>query len=79
MTEQQFTLTETKLVSRRWGAAGSRAYTRCCPGRAGGTAQGNGADLRDFPGGRVVKNLPCSAGDTGSIPGLGRFHVPQGN
>ena len=26
---------------------------------------------RDFPGGPVVKNPPCSAGDTGSIPGQG--------
>ena len=26
---------------------------------------------RDFPGGPVAKNLPSSAGDTGSIPGLG--------
>ena len=25
-----------------------------------------------FPGGLVVKNLPASAGDTGSIPGSGR-------
>ena len=33
----------------------------------------------DFPGGPVVKNLPASAGDTGSIPGLGRLHTPQGN
>ena len=49
------------------------------PGGAGGTAHGKGADLTDFPCGLVVKNLPCSAGDTGSIPGLGRFHVPQGN
>ena len=24
-----------------------------------------------FPGGPVVKNLPCHAGDTGSIPGQG--------
>ena len=33
----------------------------------------------DFPGGGpVIKNLPASAGDTGSIPVLGRFHVPQG-
>jgi len=23
---------------------------------------------RDFPGGPMVKNLPCSAGDMGSIP-----------
>ena len=27
-----------------------------------------------FPGGSVVKNPPASAGDTGSIPGPGRFH-----
>ena len=25
-----------------------------------------------FPGGSVTKNLPANAGDTGSIPGLGR-------
>ena len=25
--------------------------------------------LWDFPGGPVVKNLPCNAGDLGSIPG----------
>ena len=32
-----------------------------------------------FPGGAVVKNLPAKAGDTGSIPGLGRSHMPQSN
>ena len=25
----------------------------------------------DFPGGPVVKNLPCNVGDSGSIPGQG--------
>ena len=30
----------------------------------------------DFPGGPVVKNLPANAGDVGSIPGMGRFHMP---
>ena len=30
-----------------------------------------------FPGGTVVENLPANAGDTGSSPGLGRFHMPQ--
>ena len=25
-----------------------------------------------FPGGSVVKNLPANAGDSGSVPGLGR-------
>ena len=34
---------------------------------------------RDFPGGTMVKNLLASAGDTGSIPGLRRLHMPQGN
>ena len=27
---------------------------------------------RGFPGGLVVKNPPANAGDSGSIPGLGR-------
>ena len=27
--------------------------------------------MKDFPGGPVVKNLPCNAGDVGSIPGQG--------
>ena len=30
----------------------------------------------DFPGGLVIKNLPANAGDTGSIPGPGRSHMP---
>ena len=29
-----------------------------------------------FPGGAVVENLPASAGDTGSSPGLGGSHMP---
>ena len=33
----------------------------------------------DFPGGAVVKNPPANAGDMGSIPGLGRSHMPQSN
>ena len=32
-----------------------------------------------FPGGTVVKNLPASAGDRGSSPGLGRSHMLQSN
>ena len=34
---------------------------------------------KDFLGGPVVKNPPANAADMGSIPGLGRFHMPQGN
>ena len=33
----------------------------------------------DFLGGTVGKNLPANAGDRGSIPDPGRFHMPQGN
>ena len=31
------------------------------------------SSLRGLPGGAVMKNPPANAGDTGSIPGLGRF------
>ena len=34
---------------------------------------------RDFPGGPLVKTPPANAGDMGSIPGAGRFHMPWGN
>ena len=33
----------------------------------------------DLPGGPVVKNPPANAGDTGSIPGSGRFHMLRSN
>ena len=29
-----------------------------------------------FPGGSGIKNLPASAGDTDSVPDLGRFYMP---
>ena len=32
-----------------------------------------------FPGGPVVKNLPCNRRDTSSNPGLERYHMLQGN
>ena len=35
--------------------------------------------LPDFPGGTVEKNPPANAGDMGSIPGWGRFPMPQGS
>ena len=34
---------------------------------------------RDFPVSPVVKNPPAKAGDTGSIPGLGRSYVLWSN
>jgi len=35
--------------------------------------------MKDFPGGPVVENLPAKSGNVGTIPGLGRFHMPRGN
>ena len=31
---------------------------------------------QDFPGGTMDKNFPANAGNTGSIPAPGRFHMP---
>ena len=31
--------------------------------------------ILDFPGGSLVENLPANAGDMGSIPAPGRFHI----
>ena len=39
----------------------------------------NVAPPRDFPGGPGDKNLPANAGDTCSIPGLGRFYMASSN
>ena len=36
-------------------------------------------NFADFPGSTVDKDLPATAGDTGSIPVLGRFHMPRGD
>ena len=36
-------------------------------------------EYRGFPSGAVVENLPANAGDTGSISGPGRSHMPQSN
>ena len=35
--------------------------------------------IEGFHGYAVVKNPPANAGDTGSIPGPGRSHVPWSN
>ena len=36
-------------------------------------------DLLDLPGSPVVKDPPANAGDTGSVPALGRSHMQRGN
>lgn len=35
--------------------------------------------LRGFPGGAVEKNPRANAGDMGSVPALGRPHIPWSN
>ena len=35
--------------------------------------------LVGLPGNPVIKNLSANTGDTGLIPGLGRFHMPWGS
>ena len=37
----------------------------------------NNHSVRTFLGGPVVKNPPTNAGGMGSIPGLGRSHMPR--
>ena len=44
-----------------------------------GKKYGQKHNKQDFPGGAVVKNTPANAGNMGSIPGLGRSHMPQSN
>ena len=39
----------------------------------------NSQEMARLPGSPVVRNLPASIGNTGLIPGPGRFHVLQGN
>ena len=36
-------------------------------------------NIQGFPGGSVIKNLPATAGDTGSIPKPGRSHMLWSN
>ena len=39
----------------------------------------NKKQREDCSGGPVVRRLPANAGDVGSIPDPGIFHIPQGN
>ena len=45
----------------------------------GGRSSVVNVKLRDFSGDPVVKNPLANAGDTGLIPGPGRFHMPWDN
>ena len=54
--------------------SGSRAEVMGWPGKGY-----NIKEFRTSPSGPVVKNPPANAGDMGSIPGPGRFHMPWGS
>ena len=88
-------LWEEVAKSQGGSALGMRQLWRCpgdwdsLPPQGCGMAHGTTVKLqtwllsktqsRDLPGGTLVKNLPASAGDTGSSPGPGRSHMPRSN
>ena len=55
--------THTHIMSKRNGATSKQAKNTLL------------RMYQDFPGGTVNKNLSANAGDMGSIPGLGSFHM----
>ena len=73
------TLNFMALVERTGRAVNSRAL----PGSdsLSETSLEAAARMQDpgFSGGSVVKNLLANVGDTGSIPGPGRSHMPWSN
>ena len=56
-------------------------YIAQSPTSREGRGAGDGINFcaLDFPGGTVDRNPPANAGDMGSIPGPGRFHMPWSN
>ena len=50
-----------------------------CTGQLTSPPQQETTQSQGFPGSSVVKNTPANAGDTGSIPGPGRSHMPWSN
>ena len=59
-----------------YGVAQSRTRLRRLSSSSSISSSSSSSDIWGFPGGTVVKNLPPNAedaGDTGSIPGSGRF------
>ena len=71
------------MLTIKWVQSHETFISRVCVG--GGDGGGGVSQLTmrkyflGFPGGAVVKNLPCNAGDLGSIPSPERSLVPWGN
>ena len=65
---RHFQETWLKRKEERWGLGN---------GEMGATTSFLSQQMEEgFLGGSVVKNPPASAGDTGSIPGPGKSHMP---
>ena len=60
--------------ANKWEWWGCKEWSQGAVSKARWTGAGPG-----FPGRLVVKNPSRKAGDTGSMPGPGRFHMPRGN
>ena len=76
----------TQVWLSRCERCGERLCTQLCPSKCGlqiclGLFKKKKKKNRSlgFPGGPVGKNPPANAGDTASIPGPGKFHMPLGN
>ena len=73
-----------KFISQRRTLQVNPAYAQTYGWEGAGMLRGKPGFMAedgtlDFPGGPVVKNLPASAGNMGSIPGLGSCHMPRSN
>ena len=76
----EFMNSVSQLNRRKLNKLLQKACKKLCTGHVTSTCTEGGYKIQpwDFPGGPVVKNLPDNAGDMGSIPSLGRFHMLWG-
>ena len=66
------------LAPPPWGAVCSHCRKIGAPGQSHTChAKSLSTPILSFPDSSVVKSLPANAGDTGTIPGLGRSHMPR--
>ena len=71
--------TWSSFVERCCWSKETSDHARLCTKSVNQGMRDDKKQVRGFPGGAVVENLPASAGDTGSSPGLGRSHMPWSN
>ena len=66
-----------KAAGKEWWANTEESQEKGADPKANGRRRFKEKKRGGFPGGLVVKNLLANAGDTGSIPDLGRPNMPQ--